>query len=71
MSIVKAARMYPDSKVYCYQPGWTSECQIFVIADNPKNAMEIYSCWSGKYTQKDIKESDFELEEDGDSELED
>lgn len=66
-TIVNAARMYPNSKVYCYQPGWTSECQIFVLADNPKHAMEIYSCWCGKYTEKDIKESDFEL---GDSELE-
>lgn len=66
--IVKASRTHPNSKVYCYQPGWTSECQVFVLADDPKHAMEIYCCWVGKHTPKDIKESDFEI---GDLDLED
>lgn len=66
--IVKASRKYPNSKVYCYEPGWTSECQLFVLADNPKHAIEIYSCWVGEDSQKEIKESDFGI---GDIELED
>lgn len=61
--IIAAARAFPNSKVFCYEPWWTRESQTFVLAESPKEAMEILIAYCGKHNQEEVAkmtESDFD-----------
>lgn len=59
--IVAAARAFPTAKVFVHEPSWSAEDQTFVLAESPKEAMEIYIAAYGD--EDDMKESDFQMTE--------
>jgi len=65
--IVAAAREFPSAKVFVHEPSWTAEDQTFVLAETPKEAMEILIAYYGKDVSKEeidkMKESDFHTTE--------